>query len=85
MTSPTVTPSGDEPCLLSASMTSRKVSMPAILPDSMTTSEPTSNSAMVSMAVASDCWGVAVYSVPPLSWMISLTCMMSLRKFVIVE
>jgi hypothetical protein len=32
----------------------------AILPASMTTSEPTSRSAIVSMAEASDCCGVAV-------------------------
>ena len=38
-----------------------------ILPPSMTTSEPMSRSAIVSMAEDSDCCGVAVNSVPPLS------------------
>ena len=71
MTSPTVTPTWHESCTFSAYRTSRKVSMPAILPDSMTTSEPTSNSAMASMASPSNCLGVAVNRVPPLRLMIS--------------
>ena len=57
----TLSPSlGHSPCCFKATSTSRNVSMPDILPFSMTTREPTSNSAMASIAEARDCSGVVV-------------------------
>src|SRR5678816_2100121 len=63
------------PCLVSASSTSRNVSMPASLPWSMTTSEPMSCWAITRTASMTEPSGPVVNSVLPLMRRISLTSM----------